>query len=183
MDGGGSKHAADDAAQGHAAKAARLGGAPHSDEVSIIFSITSHPGALQEALGVFKTHNLDLSHIESRPSKKDASSYEFFASIKASQAIVKAAVADLEKHAHVIAVLDHNPDTSNPMWFPRRIRELDLFAHRVLGACSDLESDHPGFHDPVYRTRRNYFADIATKYTHDQPLPRVDYTPEEVKTW
>jgi phenylalanine-4-hydroxylase len=64
----------------------------------------------------------------------------------------------LSSIARIITLLDHNPDTKNPNWFPRRIRELDMFATRVLGACEDLESDHPGFHDQVYRQRRNYFA-------------------------
>jgi phenylalanine-4-hydroxylase len=80
-------------------------------------------------------------------------------------------------------MLDENPATENPAWFPRKIRELDFFADRVLDAGRDLSSDHPGFTDPVYRARRQYFADIAANYKHGQPIPRVQYTEEEVKTW
>lgn len=69
------------------------------------------------------------------------------------------------------------------MWFPRKIRELDLFANRILDAGAELSSDHPGFTDPVYRERRRYFADIAIKYKHGQPIPHVEYSDAEKDTW
>lgn len=68
-------------------------------------------------------------------------------------------------------------------WFPRRIRELDRFANQILSYGSELDSDHPGFTDEKYRTRRKYFADIAYSYRHGQTLPHVEYTEEETNTW
>jgi phenylalanine-4-hydroxylase len=55
-------------------------------------------------------------------------------------------------------------------WFPRRIRELDRFANQILSYGSELNSDHPGFTDPVYRKRRKYFADIAYNYKHGETV-------------
>jgi phenylalanine-4-hydroxylase len=46
-----------------------------------------------------------------------------------------------------------------------------------------LDPDHPGFKDPVYRVRRNDIARLALAYREGDPLPRVDYTPEEQAVW
>lgn len=55
-------------------------------------------------------------------------------------------------------------------WFPIRIRDLDRFANQILSYGAELDSDHPGFTDPVYRQRRKYFADIAYHYKHGEPV-------------
>lgn len=65
-------------------------------------------------------------------------------------------------------------------WFPRRIRELDRFANQILSYGSELNADHPGFTDPVYRERRKYFADIAYNYKHGEPV-RVAFLSKRIE--
>jgi phenylalanine-4-hydroxylase len=46
-----------------------------------------------------------------------------------------------------------------------------------------LDADHPGFHDPVYRRRRNEIARAALEYQDGDPVPRIAYTAEEHAVW
>ena len=63
------------------------------------------------------------------------------------------------KHTHT-----QNIHTHAVPWFPRHIKDLDRFANQVLSYGAELDSDHPGFTDQVYRERRKFFADIAYFY-------------------
>jgi len=50
---------------------------------------------------------------------------------------------------------------------------------------SMLPIDHPGAHDPKYRARRNFIAQLAKQYREDPQhvIPDVDYTPQETAIW
>ena len=47
----------------------------------------------------------------------------------------------------------------------------------------ELDPDHPGFRDPVYRARRNEIARIALSYAPGDPVPRIAYTDAEHAVW
>ena len=74
-------------------------------------------------------------------------------------------------------------DEKRVHWFPRHISELDLIANRVLDAGTDLQADHPGFQDPVYRARRAVLAQKAIQHKWDQEIPHIDYTADETTVW
>uniref|UniRef100_A0AAX7SD64 Biopterin-dependent aromatic amino acid hydroxylase family profile domain-containing protein n=1 Tax=Astatotilapia calliptera TaxID=8154 RepID=A0AAX7SD64_ASTCA len=135
---------------------------------TIIFTLKNEVGGLIKALKLFQEKHVNLIHIESRKSKRRNSDFEIFIS---------------PFDGSVCVCLDCVSDVPGVPWFPKKISDLDLCANRVLMYGSELDADHPGFKDNIYRKRRQYFSDLAVNYKHGEPIPRVDYTAEEVRTW
>ncbi|KJE89962.1 phenylalanine hydroxylase [Capsaspora owczarzaki ATCC 30864] len=152
-------------------------------DTSVLFAVEEKVGALQDILGFFSTNNISLKHIESRPSKSEGQ-YDFFVTIDAKYADQLAVVLpQLKGIVNNCQLFNSELSAANAPWFPRKISDLDMYANTILSYGAELESDHPGFSDPVYRERRAMLADLAIKYRHGQKLPHVNYTPEEVATW
>ncbi|XP_064593244.1 phenylalanine-4-hydroxylase isoform X1 [Zonotrichia leucophrys gambelii] len=153
--------------------------------ISLIFSLKEEVGALAKVLRTFEEKGINLTHIESRPSRLNKDEYEFFINLEgknvpALDKIIKSLRTDIGATVHE---LSRTKKKDTVPWFPRSIQELDRFANQILSYGAELDADHPGFKDPVYRARRKEFADIAYNYRHGQPIPRVTYTEEEKKTW
>jgi len=54
---------------------------------------------------------------------------------------------------------------------------------KILGFGADLSEDHPGYQDQEYKDRRVMIANIARQHEIGDPIPRIDYTPQEVEVW
>lgn len=54
---------------------------------------------------------------------------------------------------------------------------------RCLQLGEELDSDHPGANDPIYKKRRVEISQIAKNYRHGQKIPYVEYTEKEVEVW
>lgn len=152
----------------------------------LVFSPRSEneAGMLARTLKTFSEHHVDLIHIESRSSARGHEKYEFMVECAPSGDLA-ACIDKLRGQCDYFNIISRNyrDNKDTVPWFPRRIRDLDRFANQILSYGAELDSDHPGFTDPVYRARRKYFADIAYHHRHGQPLPHVDYTEEETATW
>ncbi|XP_062851638.1 phenylalanine-4-hydroxylase [Trichomycterus rosablanca] len=153
--------------------------------LSCIFSIKEEVGALAKALRLFEENGINLTHIESRPSRINKGEYEFFISVdtacsKVLDEVINSLRVQISGQVHE---LSRNKQKDTVPWFPKNIQDLDRFANQILSYGSELDADHPGFKDELYRARRKEFADIAYNYRHGQPIPGVEYTEEEKATW
>lgn len=81
------------------------------DKTSIMFSIKDRVGALYDMLIPFKKHNINLTKIESRPSKRKAWEYIFFVDFMGhiNNKGVKEALSELSKECVFLKVLGSYP--------------------------------------------------------------------------
>ena len=81
------------------------------DKTSIIFSTKDRPGALYEMLMPFKKHNINLTKIESRPSKAEAWKYYFFLDLEGHRQDerIKKALSELEENCLFFKILGSYP--------------------------------------------------------------------------
>ncbi|XP_006026309.1 tryptophan 5-hydroxylase 2 [Alligator sinensis] len=158
-------------------------------KTAVVFSLKNEVGGLIKALRLFQEKHVSMVHIESRKSKRRNSEVEIFVDCDCSKKEFNELIQLLKFQTNIVSL---NPPESiwtdeeeldSVPWFPRKISELDKCSQRVLMYGSELDADHPGFKDNVYRQRRKYFVDVAMSYKYGQPIPRVEYTSEEIKTW
>ena len=87
------------------------GKATGRDKTSLLFSVKHEAGALHRALGAFKRHGLNMTKIESRPSRLKAWEYFFFVDIEGhvDNEPVRRALSALRKHCAFMTVLGAYP--------------------------------------------------------------------------
>ena len=84
------------------------------DRTSIMFAIHDRPGSLVKALQAFEQFHINMSKIESRPSKRKDWEYIFYVDLAGhcEDAKVAEAIDELAAHCSLVKLLGSYPDTS-----------------------------------------------------------------------
>ena len=156
---------------------------PTRKSIGVAFDLEDRSGSLVAALSVFSKHGINLTSIQNRASPLAPHTQMFYVHLNGTwdDPKVQACISELKQN-HVRGQLLRVAAPIVP-WFPRKLSELDQFSRSTLDAGDELQSDHPGFTDPVYRARRTEIAQIAREYKSGQSIPRIDYTEVEINTW
>ncbi|XP_008576867.1 PREDICTED: tyrosine 3-monooxygenase isoform X5 [Galeopterus variegatus] len=151
--------------------------------VNLLFSLRgTRPSSLSRAVKVFETFEAQIQHLETRPAQRPRAggpSLEYFVRCEVPSGDLAALLSSVRRVSEDV----RSAGEDKVPWFPRKVSELDKCHHLVTKFDPDLDLDHPGFSDQAYRQRRKQIAEIAFQYKHGDPIPRVEYTAEEIATW
>ena len=81
------------------------------DKTSVMFELAHQPGALADAMGIFKRHQLNLTWIESFPMPQTANEYLFFVEFVGHETDdgARKALAALKRKATRVVILGSYP--------------------------------------------------------------------------
>jgi len=146
----------------------------------IEIQLEDRKGSLLDALEHFKSHNVNLTRIASKPTN-NFYTYAFEVDFEGlpTDDNIKGMLDALRMQCMTLKI----PTTQMVPWFPQRIRDLDYTVDTLDGGTDLINDDHPGFHDVEYRKRRDKIVEIAKTYKQGSPITRMDYSKEEHATW
>ncbi|GIY56661.1 tyrosine 3-monooxygenase [Caerostris extrusa] len=152
--------------------------------INLVFSIENGLWPLPYILRCIMNENGQIKHLETRPSKKENYSFDVLIKVELSKNELLNVIKFVRSnHGIYLHGIPREELVLKEIWFPKHISDLDKCTHVLSHLEPDLESDHPGFNDVIYRTRRQEIADISSKYKYGHVIPPIKYTEDEIKTW
>nr|XP_036227993.1 tyrosine 3-monooxygenase [Bactrocera oleae] len=139
-------------------------------------------GRILKAIETFKGA---VQHVESRVSREQGVDHDVLIKVDMTRGNLLQLVRSLRQSGSFYSIsllAEHNISVKAP-WFPKHASELDNCNHLMTKYEPDLDMNHPGFADKVYRQRRKEIAEIAFAYKYGDPIPYIEYSDVEIKTW
>lgn len=152
---------------------------------AVVVHLRDGMGSLGRILKAVETFHGTVAHLESRQSRSDGVMFDVLIKVDMARHNLLQLIRSLRQTASfgsVSLVSENNVNVKAP-WFPKHASELDNCNHLMTKYEPDLDMNHPGFADQEYRARRKEIAEIAFGYKFGDPIPHIDYTETENKTW
>jgi phenylalanine-4-hydroxylase len=151
--------------------------------LEVLNTMADRPGSLVSVLSVFEKSGLNLTHMESKLHQFSfgGAKFEFDFEGHIDDKRSKDCIQELRELPNVASV-KYIPPRTVP-WFPTSLKELDEARTTLDGGTALISDDHPGFRDEEYKARRSQIVKNAATHKFGEPIPVVDYTEDEHKTW
>ncbi|GFR30364.1 tyrosine 3-monooxygenase [Trichonephila clavata] len=135
---------------------------PSPQQVNLVLSVKDGFNTLPRILRIIQSCQGCILHLETRTSRKKDFDFDIMVRINATKDRVLHIIKALKANSvHDINILIEEKISIKDPWFPRHISELDFCTHLMTKFEPELDMDHPGFSDQVYRARRKQIAEIA----------------------
>lgn len=154
-------------------------------KAAVVVRIRDNMSSIGRILKAVEQYHGNAVHVESRPSRSDGVQFDVLINVEMARGNLIQLIRSLRQTSTFGSVslsAENNITVSSP-WFPKHASELDGCNHLMTKYEPDLDMNHPGFSDQVYRARRKEIAEIAFNYKYGDPIPHIDYTETENKTW
>ncbi|XP_076271620.1 tyrosine hydroxylase ple isoform X1 [Rhynchophorus ferrugineus] len=162
---------------------------PESEKIvqraALVLRLREGMSSLSRVLKLIEKYQGVVVHLETRPNISENGQLDALIKIDMSRINMLQLLKNLRQSQtleHTTLIGEDNISAKNP-WFPRHASELDNCNHLMTKYEPDLDMNHPGFADKVYRERRKEIAEIAFAYKYGDPVPYIEYTEVENKTW
>ncbi|XP_034481091.1 tyrosine 3-monooxygenase [Drosophila innubila] len=141
--------------------------------------------SLGRILKAIETFHGTVQHVESRQSRIEGVDHDVLIRLDMTRGNLLQLIRSLRQSGSFSSMnlLTENNISVKAPWFPKHASELDNCNHLMTKYEPDLDMNHPGFADKVYRQRRKEIAEIAFAFKYGDPIPHINYTDVEVKTW
>nr|UWY63831.1 tyrosine hydroxylase [Sarcophaga peregrina] len=141
--------------------------------------------SLGRILKAIENYHGCVQHVESRQSRSEGVDHDVLIKLNMTRGNLLQLIRSLRQSGSFssINLLAENNISVKAPWFPKHASELDNCNHLMTKYEPDLDMNHPGFADKVYRQRRKEIAEIAFAYKYGDPIPHINYTEVENKTW
>ena len=135
---------------------------------AVVVRLRDGMGSLGRILKAIETYHGTVVHLESRPSRDEGAQYDVLCKVDMSRNNLLQLIRSLRQNnsfggVNLIAE-DNSVNSVKAPWFPKHASELDNCNHLMTKYEPELDMNHPGFADKVYRERRKQIAEIAFAY-------------------